>query len=787
MTALNRKLFRDLLQMKGQVTAIMLVIACGVATFVMSLSTLESLRMTQQTYYERYRFAHAFASLKRAPNALAARIAAIPGVAQVQTRIVVDVTLDVAGMAEPAVGRLISLPERPTSGLNALHLRSGRFLEAGRGGEILASEAFALGHNLSPGDHIVAVINGKLEKLTIVGVVLSPEYVMQMGNGAAVPDDKHFGVFWIGERELEAAFDLDGAFNSVTLSLMRGASEPEVLKRLDLLIEPYGGVGSYGREDQLSNRFLSDEIRQLRGIGMVAPAIFLSVAAFLLNMVLTRVISTQREQIAALKAFGYSRFEVGMHYLLFVLVIVFCGTLVGTAVGAWLGKGMTHMYSRFYRFPVFFFRFDVATGLMALGVSVSSAVLGAFGAVQLAVRLPPAEAMRPEPPATFRKTIVETLGLAFLFSQSARMIFRQLERRPWKSILSSFGIALATAVLVLGNFGRDALDRLMDFQFSIAQRQDVSIAFVEPTTAAATYAVGHLPGVTQSETYRSTPVRIRFGHRSRRLGIMGLHQQRDLFRLLDVHEKSVVLPDEGVVLSEKLAEILHVGIGEKVIIEVMEGQRPVREVPVTGIVTEFAGTNAYMEINALRRLLREQETVSGAFLAVDSRYTQELYRQLKTTPRVASVSITAATLQGFKDTIAENQLQMQMFNVIFACIIAFGVVYNTARISLSERSRELATLRVIGFTRAEVSGILLGELAVLTLVAIPLGLVMGYGFAALTVWAFETEMYRIPLVVSHRTFAFASAVTILASLLSGLVVRRRIDQLDLVAVLKSKE
>ena len=787
MTQLNRKLLRDLTHMKGQAFAIGLVIACGVATFVMSLTTLESLKTTKATYYERSRFAQVFAHLKRAPLTLRDRLSEIPGVGQVQTRMVEDVTIDVAGMSEPAIGRLISLPAYRRPLLNDLHMRRGRYPAPGRADEALVSEAFSEAHSLMPGDDVRAVINGRLQRLRIVGIALSPEYVLQMRSGDLLPDDKRFGVFWMLEDELNAAFDMEGAFNDLTLSLRRGASEREVIRRVDRLIKPYGGIGAHGRDEQVSHRYLSDEIRQLRGMGMIAPIIFLSVAAFLLNVVLSRIISTQREQIAALKAFGYTHLEVGAHYLKLVLIITTAGLVLGCAVGVWLGRGLAQMYTEFYRFPVYYFEVDASVLVLALGLSVGAAVTGTLGAVRRAVKLPPAEAMRPEPPPTFRPTFLERLGLQRVMTQTPRMVLRQLERRPVKTLFSALGVAAAVAVLVLGRFGVDALDYLMEFEYHRSQRQDATIAFVEPLGSEVLHEVTKMPAVRRAEPFRSVPVRIKSGHRARRVVITGLEPVTRLTRVLDRRGREVVPPPNGLVLSTKLAEVIGVEVGDTVVVEVQEGRQPTRHVPVAGLITDYAGTNAYMDRGALHRLMREGRLASGAFVTVDRWHRDELYRTLKETPGVGSVVIKQAAIQSFEKTVAENQLRMQAFIVVFAVIIAFGVVYNTARISLSERSRELATLRVIGFTRTEISAILLGELAVLTLIGVPLGLVMGYALAGLVTAASNTEMYRIPLVIEPATYGFAALVTLAASVFSGLIVRGKLDRLDLIAVLKSRE
>ncbi|MGE5191355.1 MAG: ABC transporter permease [Deltaproteobacteria bacterium] len=788
MTALQTKLFRDLWHMRGQAAAISLVMACGVATFVMSLCTLASLQRSQETYYERAQFADVFTHLKRAPRPLAGRIAEIPGVARVETRIVERATLDMPDLAEPAAGRLISVPERGSSMLNRLHLQKGRLVEPRGSGEAVVSAGFAEAHRLEPGDRVAAVINGRRQSLHIVGIALSPEYIYQIREGDVLPDDRRFGVFWMGYDELAAAFNMEGAFNDVCLALMPGASEPEVLQRLDRLTADYGGQGAYGRADQVSHKFVSNELQELRGMALVVPTIFLCVASFLLNVVISRQIGTQREQIAALKAFGYTRAEIALHYVQLVLVFVVVGVALGTGVGTWLGRGVTQIYVRFFRFPVFGFHLDPLVVLQAALVSAGAALVGTAGAVLRGVRLPPAEAMRPESPKAYRPIFLERIGLARLMSPSARMILRQMARQPWRVATSILGVSLSVGVLILGGFMLDALNYVLESEFEVAQRQDITVMFVEPTEGQALFDIRHLPGVRSCEAFRSLAVRLKSDYRSRRLGIVGFEPQGRLFRLIDIKRRVIPLPPDGLVLSTKLAELLGVAPGDFVTVEVLEGLRPVEKMQVKGVVSDFQGTAAYMNIDAMRRLMHEGDAISGAYITADANAIDHLYARLKEAPRVAGVTVKGAALRSFQQTIAENLLRMRTFNIIFASIIAFGVVYNNARISLSERSRDLATLRVIGFTTGEISTILLGEQALLTVAAVPVGMLAGYGLAALVInLAYDTELFRIPLIVDRWTYAFATAVTLAAALASGLVVRRRLYRLDLVAVLKARE
>jgi putative ABC transport system permease protein len=786
-SALDRKLLRDLSHMKGQSIAIAIVIAAGVATFVNSRTILHSLELTRSTFYERYRFADVFARVKRAPDVVADSIAEIPGVAQVETRIVQTVTLDVPGLEDPAVGQLISLPVTRPPRLNQLYLRRGQQLTFGRDDEVLASEAFMIANKLDLGSKIVAIINGRRKTLRIVGVAFSPEYVFQIKPGDMLPDPKHFGILWMDHESLANAYDMKGGFNDVAIGLTRGTAVEDVIRRVDRILERYGCLGAFPRKDQLSNLLLESDIQGLRSAGLIAPTIFLCVAAFLLNVVMTRLTSLQREQIAALKAFGYTNFQIAWHYMKFVIVITIFGGLIGTLGGMWLAHDFTKLFLRVYQYPELVFRVRPNVVVNAILVAGGAALAGAFGAIALAVRLPPAEAMRPEPPARYKPTILERIGLGRFVPNVARMILRQLERHPVKTAFSLLAISMSVAIVVVGNFMKNSVDDVIRTQFYDVQRFDLSLATVEPVSIDAINELANMPGVERCEPRRFVSVRLRAGNRTRRVGIVGLPPDATLMRLKTRTGHFVDVPREGLVISKKLAQILDVRAGETVRVEVLQDKRPVADVLVIRLLDDISGLNAYMDLEALNRLMHEGQMISGAMLTTDPLYTPAIYRELKETPRVASVTIRQASVDSFRNTVAKNMLHMRMINLSFAIIIALGVVYNGARISLSERSRELATLRVIGFTRREISTILLGEIGTVTLLGIPFGLVMGNWFAWMLCFFLDQEVFRFPFVIANSTYGLAAGTVLAASIGSALLVRRKLDDLDLIAVLKSRE
>jgi putative ABC transport system permease protein len=787
LSSLNRKLLRDLLAMKGQAFAIGMVVAAGVAMYVMYLSNFASLRRTQRAYYEQQRFADVFAPLKRAPLRVAEDIAGIPGVSAFETRIVANVTLDLEQLDEPATGRLISIPADRRPLVNDLFLRRGRWIVRGRPDEVLASEGFVTAHNLMPGSTVPAIINGRLRRFTIVGVALSPEYVYSIRPGELVPDDRRFGVFWMERAALAAAFDMEGGFNDVALTLGQGASVEAAVTSLDRLLEPYGGLGAIPRALQLSHWTVENELSQLQTFGLLLPLIFLTVAAFILNVALTRALALQRAQIAALKALGYGNLALGWHYMKWALLIGIAGVAIGIAGGAWLGSAIGELYNRFFRFPALFFSIPLEVVLGATTLTLAAAAGGAFSAVRRAVQIPPAEAMRPEPPARYRRTVFERPWVARRIGVAGRMILRNVTGHPFRASASVLGIGFAVAILMVGLVFVDAMDRLIEMQFWVTERQDATVNFVEPRSADARYALTHLPGVVAVEPVRTIAARIRAGHRQRYLSITGVSPDARLRRIVDRDGREMRMPPSGVVISKTLADALGIGAGATVTIEALEGARPARDVAVTGLVDDVLGLSVYMDKTVLHAMMREGDVTSGALLLVDTSQEARLSSALKAMPSIAGTGFKRAVLRSFRETMAANMNLTILLNVLFASVIAVGVVYNAARVSLSERSHELASLRVLGFTRGEISLILMGELAVLTAVALPVGTLFGYGLSAAIVQSVQSEVYRFPLYISRQAVAWSCLGIIAASVVSGLIVRRRLDRLNLVAVLKVRE
>lgn len=787
MKALDRKVWRDLLHMKGQVFAITLVIVSGVATFIMFITTMHSLDRTRNSFYRDYNFADVFVNLKRAPESLKEKIKEVPGVKQVETRVSADIKLDISGFPEPVTGSIISIPDDGRPLLNRLYIRRGRLTDPAKDDEVVINETFAHAHGFNPGDQFAAIINGKWKKLTITGIALSPEFVIVMRPYAMSPDFKHYGVLWMNRKTIGKAYNMEGAFNNVVLTLSPQAKINDVLRDLDNIVDRYGGFGAYARKDQISHRLLDEEFRMLRNMSKIFPAIFICVAAFLLNVVMSRTINTQREQIAALKAFGYDNFAVGVHYAKLVVLIIAPGMAIGLTAGIWLSKILGGIYMEVYRFPTLDFILKPWVIIAAIIISVASALVGTLHSLRRAAGQPPAEAMQPEPPAKFKVTLIEKTGIGRFLAQTSRIILRNIERKPVRTFLSVLGIAVACATMISSGFFKDSVDYMINVQFVLSQKEDMAVAFTEQTSYKAIYELKEQEGVQSVEPFRTVPVKLKFGTASYKTVINGIEPASRLHPLLDTDLKPVTLPQEGIILNDYLGKILGVKTGDMLTVETLEGAKTIRRVPVVALVKLYLGVMGYMDISALNRLMKEGNAISGAYLTADSLYQEKLYRNFVNMPRVSGTILRKNEIRNFYEVQAKGMLFFTFIATLMACSIAIGVVYNNARIALSERSRELGSLRVLGYTRGEISYILLGELALIVLAAIPLGFVVGYWMCAYIAQALASDLFRVPLVIETKTFALAAAVVLAAASASGLVVRNKLDHLDLVEVLKTRE
>ena len=782
---LTIKLFRDLWRLRSQSVAIALVIAAGVATVVMSFGMIRSLEATRSAYYERYRFADLFAPVRRAPDSAIPLIRSVPGVAYAEGRISTGAILDVPGISEPVSARVHSLPT--ADGLNLLVLRAGRLPEAANPNEAVVNEAFAKAARLELGESFGVLLHGKEVRLRLVGTVLSPEYVYAVAPGQIFPDNRRYGVVWMNREALAGALDLRSAFNEVLIRLAPGASEPEAIRHIDLLLDRYGGAGAYGRDLQISNRFVSNEISQLSTTVELLPPIFLAVAAFLLNIVLARLVDTEREVIGLMKVFGYSNAAIMGHYAELALLLCAGGLALGSILGTWLGHALATMYQQYFVFPFLQFRAGAGSYMIALAATAAAAVIGAAIAVRRAARLTPAEAMRPPAPADYSSPWTSGVARHLAPDEPSRIVLRNLLRRPVRTALTVIGLSAALALYIASASATDNVDRMIDLAFGRAERADLVVTFAEPRDSRAIYELAGIHGVMRVEPFRAVGAKLIAGQHMVREGLMSGSAGADLSRLVDLDSRIVEPPAAGVIISSRLAKQLHIKAGEAVKTEVTEGERPSLDLEVAKVIDTPLGSSARLDKPVLNRLMREGDTSSGAYLEVDPLFRDRIYRELKETPQIASVTSEASIIQGVRDTVAQQMGIVTLFNTGLATLIVLGVVYNSARISFSEQARDLASMRVLGFYRGETAFVLLGELGLLVLLALPTGIALGISLARYVTARFSADLYTIPFGIQVATLAEGILVIMAAAAATALLIRIRVDKLDLVQALKTRE
>lgn len=790
MRVLNKKLMRNVRQSWGQSLAVAAVVMLGTAIYVAFASAHRDLLLTRDTYYEKYRFADFTLMLDQAPATAVFRVENFPGVREARGRIVEDVNLDIEGEDQPRIGRVISMPDRQGPTLNGLAMQTGRYFQSGTANEVILSKDFAVQNNLGPGDRIEASINGKKHSLQIIGTALSPEYVYMIRNAQEfLPKPERFGILWVSASFAEMAFDMESAVNDIVGVVAPGVNLEALLEELKDELDSYGVYATIKKEDQTSNMFLSSEIKGLEVSAKVTPAIFMGIAAVILLVLLNRMVRQERSQIGLLKAYGYANWGIAFHYIKFALILGFAGSTAGTLLGLLLANMMVRMYVEFFQFPLLRSRIYLDVILVAAGITVVSAGLGALMAASKAVRIQPAEAMRSETPRYGHHTIFERIPQLWRrLSFTWKMIIRNVGRYRFRAGFSIAGVAIAAALMIIGFFSMDSIRYLIEFQFNRLQQEDMRVTFAREMGRGAWHDMRHLKYVRQAEPLLQYPFEARRGWRKKDLAIIGLPRDAKLMALVNSEGEIIDVGEDGLVLTERLAKELGVVAGDAVVLKPLMGRLDKeRAIRVSQVVQQYLGEAAYMNIDALSRLLDTSFAMNAALLRTERGRELALARELKDVPGIVGVEIKAETVQSIKDTMEQS---MRISNVVlglFSGVIAFAIIYNTTLVSLAERKRELASLRVMGFTQREVGRIVYNENILLSTVGLLVGLPLGLGLSRLLINAYDTEMFRMPFHIEPKTFVMACFWIAVFVALANLAARRKLHNLDMVEVLKERE
>jgi len=789
---LLRKLRRDLFQRKGALLALEAIVTVGVGVYVAMAAVYRDLDGARASYYRDCRLADFSVNLKRAPAWAIDEVARLPNVRAVRGRVVLGVRIQLPGRAKPIAGTAISMPGTPRPVLNDILLRSGVWFSGGRAKEAILNEAFARANGLYPGCRIRVVLLDQEHDLLVVGTAMSPEFVYLMpASGGIAPDPEEFGVLYLPEEFTRESCELEGAYNQL-IGLAHDPSRvalDNALRQIEERLDPFGVTDSAPIQEQASARYLADELEGLRINAKILPTLFLGVAALVLNVLMGRLVTQQRSVVGTLKALGYSRGAITRHYMGFGLVVGVLGGLTGVAMGWWFQGWMLAVYGQFYAMPGIaphLYRDVLATGF---AVSIGFALLGTLRGVRYAGRLTPAEAMRPPPPERGGKVLPERIAVLWRpLPFRWKMVVRAVFRNPFRSSVSVFASVVATALIVSTLCMVDGLDYLMRYEFERVSHQDLTVSLRDPAGIEASPELAGLPTVVATEPELVVVCDLSNGPRRKRVGVTGLPRGGLLHTPLDAAGRPVVPPDQGLVLTRKLAEVLAVRQGDTVRLRPLIARRQEADAVVVAIVDSFLGLSAYADITYLSRLLGEAWS-ANAFLvdSLSGSPDEALLSPLKERASVVGIAERSRALTQLHETFGEVMGTWLFLLVLFAGLIAFGSVLNAALVSLNERQREVGTLRVIGYTPGQIVQIFSGESYLLNVLGILLGLAAGIGLTHLISVAYDTELYRFPVVIHPWRLAVSAAWMVGFVSLAQLIVYRLIHKLPWLDVLKVKE
>lgn len=788
MRPLTRKMFRDLWRMKAQSAAVVALLAIGIGLLVSSLGMQASLGKARDDYYRDQRLSDLQVHLVRAPMRLRERIADLPGVQAVDARVAVPALLELPAVAEQITARLLSIDEPQTTPVNRPWLVRGRWpAPESASREVVLNEAFADAHGLNPGDVLQATIRGGQARLRITGIANSPEFVFVSPPGQLFPQPDRYALIWMPRPALEQAADLNGAFNDLVLRVSPGTDLVPLKRALKDLLERYGAQPAQGRDRIPSARFLDQELDQLGTMAGLIPPAFLAVAAFLLNVALTRLVEAERSSIGLLKAFGFRSLEVSAGYVGMALVLVLLGLVLGAVIAQALGWMMADLYLRVYRLPALPFSTTLQSWVIGAGVGLLAGAAGSANAVRRVLKLSAAQALMPPPPPAFQHGWRGTEWLTQQFDALTRVVLRRILGFPRRSLTTIAGVVCALSLLILARQMPIAIEQLLDISFERARRQDFSLTLIEAQDRADWQALRRLPGVLEAEPFRNVAAVFRFGDREANEALVGLPGKPRLERLVDYTGEPVTLRDDGLVVTRGLANQLGARIGDRITIEVTQGQQVRLELPILAIVTVTVGNNAYVEQELLGRLLREPGRIGGVHVRIDTAQRAAFHEAVRGLPGIAGVSDLPRARDSLSRTFSEGVGVMTGIFVGFAVLMAVGIAFATSSVTLAEQRRDLATLQVLGFSRAEASYVLLAEIGVLAVFALPIGVVLGHWFAMQFMAAMATDLFTFPARWEPAGYATAAAIVLASMVGAALLVRREVDAINLVESLKSRE
>lgn len=787
MNILNKKLLRDLWQAKGQFLSVLVIVVIGVMFYSGINAAFRNLSGASEKYYREYRFGDLWVSFQKAPESTEARIESLPFVKMAMGRIVQDVNILISG--ENASIRLITLPDEKKDIVNDIMMKSGRYFSLTDNNQCLVDEAFFKAHNLKTGDYIFPIINGNEVRLKVIGSVTNPEYVYSIKDASElVPDNRRFGVIYIKKSFGQAILGTNGSINSASMLLREGTDIEKAKDDVKKLLKEYGVTEVVDREDQISNRMISEKLKGLQSTGGAFPVLFFIVAAVIIYITMGRMVENQRNQIGVLKAFGFGNMRILLHYLSFSACLAISGSLIGSIFGMYLGKAFTELQNVYFNLPTGDMKIYPELVVPASLLTLFFCLLAGYNSCKKVFKIMPSEAMRPKSPLKGKKIIIEKVELLWKsLNYSWKIILRNVFRYKRRALLTSIGVIFATSITVVALGENDSIKFLVDQQYSNIQNYDIKVNFSRFLSLEELRYIKSIPHVSKIEPVIETGVEISNGWRTKTTGFTALVGNPEIYKVTDKAGTPLILPDNGILLPDKLSKVLGVSPGDMVNVQSFLPGKEKKEIQVKGTIAQYLGTSAYANLESIDYLLGEGRIANSAVIKLDSRSSeQQVVERLKEIPAVRSVQSKSDSMNNLTKNMASLTSAIGVM-IVLAALLSIAVIYNIATINIFERQRELATLKVLGFKDSEIRSLIFNENYLITIFGALIGLPLGAWLGNYMLSMYETDAYTIPFVMKGGSYALAAALTIGFTILANLTLRKKIRNIDMVEVLKSNE
>ncbi len=787
MNKLRLMTLRDIKSNKGQYIAVILVVVIGIAMYNATLMSYENLSNSVEYYYEEYNLPHLFVRLNKSSESVVRVAEGVDGVTSARGRLVLDVPMEVPDYEGRVQARVVSVPPSNNDALNKLYLEDGRYVSGSYRDTVLVEKMFMEFHGLEIGSTIYPIVDGKRIELEVGGKAVSPEHIYVIPSAQAMmPDNERFTILFLEHGFMQQLFGYDGMVNEVIVEIKDEDRVEEIKKELEDRLKHYGLISVTERDEEVSYVMMENELNGLESMGSAYPVIFLTIGSIVIYMLLLRLVDNQRLQIGVLMALGFTKRAILFHYLGYALFVGFVGSALGSLAGIKLGGALTRYYLVFFNVPVLQIKTYVSVIIIGILMSVVFCGIAGLNAAKRVLKIAPAEAMRPVAPIEGKKWWGERI-LPFIGSMkiSWRLTFRNMWRNKKRTIFTVSAISMTVGLMISILMMLDSVDYLFEMAFGDALSYDYKVAFTTDVHQDIVNDLSEFEEITYVEPIAEYPFRLKNGWREKNTMIMGIERNSRVYHLSGLNGGRIDVPREGILLTEGLAESLGVKRGDMLTIEALNKPGIERQVTVKGLVEEYMGGSGFMELDVLNGVLQEGSTINNAL--INLRYNSgNFVRDIEGMAYVQSVREPDDMVKQYNEYMGLMYAYIGVI-ITLSCIMGFAIIYNTTTISIMERKRELASLRIMGFTNKKVSELIFNENTAVSVMGLIVGMPLGRFMGVQMLNYVPEDMMSLPLVIFPKTYVLAAVTVALFVILAQMANMRRISRMDLVEVMKSRE